>query len=79
MALPIQYDLFEDNSEENLLKKEVDSLTIQMQNIRKGLFARHNKLEEGLAKLLQMYLSQEEELAKLRRLLIEVKNGVLAK
>lgn len=75
MALPIQYDFFEDDSELTLIQKEIDSMNTQIGNLRKGLFARHNVLEKSLNNLLQMYLNQQEEISKLRMSLIHIKNG----
>jgi len=75
MAISLQYDFFESQDENFLIKKEIDALNKQLQNVRKGIFSRHNELEKCINKLLKMYLDQEEEISRLRSILHEIKNG----
>lgn len=75
MAIPIQYDLLDDYDEISILKKEMLVIHEKSENVRRGMFVRHKKLEEGQGELLKMILKQQDEIAMLRRLLIEVKNA----
>jgi len=59
MALAIQYDLFEPNDELSLTKKEIALIKEQQNNLRKGLFVRHNEL-------MKLYLKQQEEIDELK-------------
>lgn len=67
MALQIQYDFFEPNDEVSILHKEFDALQEQVERVRKGLFARHNKLDSAINELLRLYIQQQEEIAQLRK------------
>jgi hypothetical protein len=51
-ALELQYDLFEDNDELSLLQKQVMRLAQSNEKVRKGLFARLNRLGLEYAKAL---------------------------
>lgn len=44
----MQMDLFEDNSELGLLKREVQELRQRQENLRRGIFARHAEIERQL-------------------------------
>lgn len=41
----IQLEMFEDNDDVSMLKRENKLLRVSMDNLRKGLFARHNDLD----------------------------------
>jgi len=43
--LETQQSLLESNDEISILRREIQALTEQVANIRRGLFARHNQLE----------------------------------
>lgn len=63
----IQLELFEENDDMSLLKKEHRALYDRVENMRRGLFARH-------ADLMKMYIKQQEEIDRLRGMMInEVK------
>lgn len=63
----VQLDLFEENDELSLMKKEIRGLLERQENVRKGLFARHNDL-------MKLYIKQQEEIDKLRSMMVrEVK------
>ena len=55
MALAIQLEMWQDNSEEALKKKEIALLRSELGNLRRGLFARHNEL-------MKLYMCQQEEI-----------------
>ncbi len=74
MALTIQYDFFKKDSDADLLRQEIDAINDKVNNVRKGLFARHRTLETSLNNLLKLYLDQQEEIAKLKMNLLEIKN-----
>jgi hypothetical protein len=74
MALSIQYDFFKNDSESDLVRREIDAINDQVNNVRKGLFARHRTLETSLNNLLKLYLDQQEEIAKLKMQMIKIKN-----
>jgi len=59
MNLNVQYELFEENDELSILKKEMVEMRIRNNNVQKGLFARHN----DLAKL---YMKQQDEIERLK-------------
>jgi hypothetical protein len=59
-SLAIQLDLFEEQTEETFLQSEVDALIKAQDNLRKGLFARHNELGRIVSK-------QQEEIEALKR------------
>ncbi|HJZ04580.1 MAG TPA: hypothetical protein VJ327_01805 [Patescibacteria group bacterium] len=52
--MDIQLDLLEDNSEISILKRDLQNLRTQTENMRKGLFARH-------AELVKMYMILKKE------------------
>jgi hypothetical protein len=43
--MEIQQSLFESNDDISLLRREIQALTEQLANLRRGLFARHGQLE----------------------------------
>jgi len=57
--LAIQYDLFEEKTELNMLRKEVEAVKRKDDNVRRGLFARYNDLSK-------IVLRMQEEIAELR-------------
>ena len=59
MGLAIQYDLFEEQSEINDLRKQIMAVKASNDNVRKGLFAKQNEL-------MKMLLVQQGEIEKLR-------------
>lgn len=71
MSLNIQYDLFHETDELSEIRRELAAVQQSSENVRKGLFARHKKLETAINELLQVTISQQEEIAKLRILLIK--------
>ncbi len=60
----IQLDLFQEDDEMTILKKEHKLLFERMENMRRGLFARHNDL-------MKMYIKQQEELDRLRAMMVK--------
>jgi len=59
-ALAVQLDLFEEQTEELFLQKEVDALIKAQDNLRKGLFARHTEMQRIISR-------QQEEIDVLKR------------
>lgn len=55
MAVQVQFDLFKETTDVDIMKAEVESLKESLGNVRRGIFARHNEM----AKLI---LAQQEEL-----------------
>jgi hypothetical protein len=67
MGIHLQLDLFETEDDMSLLKKENKALFDRVENMRRGLFARHNEL-------MKLYIKQQEEIDRLRGMMIrEVK------
>jgi hypothetical protein len=60
----IQLDLFCDDDEMSLLKKEHRALYDRVENMRRGLFARHTDL-------MKLYIRQQEEIDRLRSMMIK--------
>lgn len=60
----IQLDLFVDDDEMSLLKKEHRALYDRVENMRRGLFARHTDL-------MKLYIKQQEEIDRLRSMMIK--------
>jgi hypothetical protein len=56
----MQLELFENNTEVELLKKEIRDIRDRSENVRRGLFARHNELAK-------LYMEQKEEIDQLKR------------
>ena len=73
MSLQIQYDLFQDNDEISDLKREILAIKESSDNVRRGLFTRLKKQDEYMNNLLSMILKQQDELVKLRELMIRMK------
>lgn len=65
MMTAIQLELFEENSEIDILRKEMSHMRTSQDNVRKGMFARH-------AELVKMYLKQQDEIEILRSMLLKV-------
>lgn len=55
MAVQVQFDLFKETTDVDIMKAEMESLKESLGNVRRGIFARHNEM----AKLI---LAQQEEL-----------------
>lgn len=62
MNAPVQLDLFEKIDDLTLLKKEIEEIRIRGDNVRRGLFARHN----DLAKL---FIEQQEQIDSLKKII----------
>ena len=62
--MDVQLDLFDSNDEMSLLRKEIDLIDNRTRNVQRGLFARHGDL-------VKMVLKQQEEIDRLRELLIK--------
>jgi hypothetical protein len=60
MALHVQLDMFEEQTEELFLQKEVNALIKAQDNLRRGLFARHTEMQRVISK-------QQEEIEALKR------------
>lgn len=54
-----QLDLFKENSEIELLSQELTLVKERCENVRKGLFARHNEI-------CKMFMKQQEEIDRLK-------------
>jgi len=61
-----QLDFFEPNDPEFFVKKDLEQMQNQINNVRRGLFARHNEL-------VKMFLKQQNEIDRLRGMLINDK------
>lgn len=59
--MQVQYDLFSDNDEMDLLKQEIEQIDERTRNVQRGLFSRYN----NLVKLIEDQNKQIEELRKL--------------
>lgn len=59
-ALAVQLDLFEEQTEELFLQKEVNALIKAQDNLRRGLFARHSEMQRIISR-------QQEEIDVLKR------------
>lgn len=64
--MSFQLDLFEPNDVEHYLKRDIEHVQDQVNNVRRGLFARHNELAK-------MFLKQQQEIDRLRDMLLQVK------
>jgi len=64
MAYPIQYDLFEANDEEWLLKKELELVKKELTNVRKGMFAQLNSMKKDF---IEKFSRQQDELDDLKK------------
>lgn len=60
----VQLELFGENDDMSLLKKEHRALFDRVENMRRGLFARHTDL-------MKLYIKQQEEIDKLRGMMIK--------
>jgi len=64
--LAIQFDLFEENTEINILRKEIEAMAIKDSNVRRGLFARYDSLCKTVVR-------QQEELDELKGAMLKLK------
>lgn len=55
MGIQVQFDLFKETTDVDVMKAEIEHLKESIGNVRRGIFARHNEM----AKLI---ISQQEEL-----------------
>lgn len=58
--MAIQLDLFRELSEVDILRKELEEVRSRNENVRKGIFARHNELAK-------LYLELSEKVEKLTK------------
>jgi len=63
-AYPMQLNLFEDNSPDALIRREVSDLRESGEKLRRSLFARHGDL-------LKIYMIQQEEINLLRSIVLK--------
>lgn len=56
----MQLDLFEEFSDIDMLRKELAEVRIRNENVRKGLFARHNELAK-------LYIELNDRITKLEQ------------
>lgn len=68
--MTIQYDLF-NNTEMDQLKEEVKVTRQRTDNIRRGLFARHNELAKMYQDAVSMMESMQKEILWLKKLVEE--------
>ena len=57
--MTVQLDLFQEFSEVEILKQELEDVKKRNENVRKGIFARHNEL-------CKLYMALKEELETLK-------------
>lgn len=60
MASAIQLDFLEEQTEQLFINKKIDAVDAKLNNVQRGLFARHNNLEK-------LYLEQKVEIEALKR------------
>jgi len=58
--MAIQLDLFRELSEVDILRKELEEVRSRNENVRKGIFARHNELAK-------LYIELSEKIEKLNK------------
>lgn len=58
--MAIQLDLFRELSEVDILRQELEEVRSRNENVRKGIFARHNELAK-------LYLELSEKVEKLTK------------
>jgi len=58
--MAIQLDLFRELSEVDILRKELEEIRSRNENVRKGIFARHNELAK-------LYIELSEKIEKLNK------------
>jgi hypothetical protein len=66
MSFEYQYDLFEEYDELSAVKSSIESLKKTQENVRRGIFARHNDLSK-----LYLVLKKDYELLEKRMLFLE--------
>lgn len=66
MNAQIQFDLFNELSEIDLLKKELEEVKTSSENVRKGIFARHNALAKLYMDLYDKCMHLQIELQKMK-------------
>jgi len=64
--LAIQYELFEENSDVQILRKEILAVRTSSENVRRGMFSRHVEIHK-------MIMKQQNEIDELRSLLLRLK------
>lgn len=57
--MAVQLDLFEEFSEVDLLRKELADVKQRSENVRRGIFARHNQLSK-------LFIELKDEIDKLK-------------
>jgi len=69
MSYAIQYDFFESNDEQSLLKQEIALLKKEITNTRRGLFSRHTEM-------MKLIIKQQEEIDKLKNMVTSKKEVI---
>ncbi len=62
--MSVQLDLFQEKSEVDLLREELKEVRSRSENVRRGLFARHNELAK-------LYCIQKEEFDEFKRMFLD--------
>lgn len=76
MTIPfpaVQLDMFNERTDIAFIKEDVLTLHAVVQNVRKGLFARHNQLVVADAELFNKIEDLQEQIYKLREMMIKEK------
>jgi len=67
MTTILQYDLFEEVNNTTLQQKEIDTISQQLNNLRRGLFQRHSEMGK-------LIMKQQQEIDQLRSMIMEIRN-----
>lgn len=67
MSLPVQLDLFSEDSDQDYKTEEIKLIKASMDKVRRGLFARHGELAK-------QFLHQQKEIDELRTLILTMRN-----
>ena len=65
----VQLDLFRETTSDDILKAEIDELKERQENMRRGLFARHNDV-------VKLVFSLQEQVSSLQGTIKDLKRGV---
>ena len=74
MAIAIQFDLFQEINETTLMQKEIEALTLQVGNIRRGMFQRLHGQGNLILKQQEKLEDQQRQIDQLRKMIMEIKN-----
>lgn len=66
MQANVQYELFEANDDMSILQKEIVELRLQQNNVRRGIFARHDELAK-------LYVTQQNEIDRLKLIIQDLR------